>query len=499
MATLSRIIGPAIVLVLALASGALAQTHTIFVDRSSTAADADGSADAPFKTITQALELARKIRYGDPVAGISPSPEKISICVAPGQYVGSFAPSDDPCLERLPLLLNVSCLEIRGGTLLVQRGGLPISIVDGTATTLSATAPQGQKQYFVLATRTYRRDASGALDDSQELAGDDVTVLGLHFQADPARQLPSALLAFDGVSGFVARGNAFVDGANGIFTRLSSGRIEGNLVVGHAVAFYLTGGSRRFPARLEVRGNRALGGPAAVAGLGLLGAGETTNRRAGLDYGANPFGRVPLPLLFDRENDPDGVPDAIEAEIVRNMFKGHSFGIRCVGYLQNPYVLPVGQDETARITALFCDNVSTKNGLYGLVVDAGFIPLGDRRRVSFDLSFENTVLDGSEGPAIFSLWALPGSTGDETFKQLFPTFVHRSRIRACGDVTRFHYDNRQDPDPTTNPHAPLENCLTVNDVELTGIEVERLVTVPAAPPGCGKPGGGGSGDDGDGD
>jgi hypothetical protein len=48
-----------------------------------------------------------------------------------------------------------------------------------------------------------------------------------------------------------------------------------------------------------------------------------------------------------------------------------------------------------------------------------------------------------------------------------PTFAHDSTIKACGDVTQFHYDNRQDPDPPTNP-APTNNRLIVNNIELTG-------------------------------
>ena len=55
------------------------------------------------------------------------------------------------------------------------------------------------------------------------------------------------------------------------------------------------------------------------------------------------------------------------------------------------------------------------------------------------------------------------------FTQPNPTFAHNSVIEICGDVTQFHFDNRQNPDPPTNPHAPLNNLLTVNNVSLTGI------------------------------
>ena len=91
--------------------------------------------------------------------------------------------------------------------------------------------------------------------------------------------------------------------------------------------------------------------------------------------------------------------------------------------------------------------------------------------VKMDLSFDNTTLEGNGfGPAIFSLWRYAGSSLSGTtmpFSMPNPTFAHDSTIKACGDVTRFHYDNRQDPHPPTNP-APTNNRLIVNNIELTG-------------------------------
>src|SRR5438477_11215886 len=66
----------------------------------------NGSAAFPFRTITQALELAREIRFGCPATHVLPSsPHTITIHVAPGVYFGTFAASNEPSHETLPLIL----------------------------------------------------------------------------------------------------------------------------------------------------------------------------------------------------------------------------------------------------------------------------------------------------------------------------------------------------------------------------------------------------------
>lgn len=472
-----------------------AQAAGIFVDKNSAIPDEDGSTRAPFRTITAALDRARELRFGSGPDRL-PRNEVIVVAIAasPTPYIGSFdpavfdpsSPSYDPGKERLPLLLNIPRLVLRGGTVISDdENGLPAFVTSGTETTIRSDRPQAPRQHLVMLTRTFPLAASG-FPQSIEMAGNDVTIVGLSLLAEAGRQLPSALIGIDGVSNFVVRGNLFVQGGNGIWTRLSSGRITSNLMVNNTVGLYLTGGSFRFPAALDVVENRIIGGAAAVTGLTLVGGAETTNLRAGLDFGANQFARVPIPA-FNRASSPDEVPDAIAATVVGNAVSGTPIGIRATGYLQHAYSLPAGQDETAFVTAVYRRNSSMSNSVYGLVVDAGQIALGDRRIVNFNLSFNETTLEESAtGPAIFSLWRFAGSISPSSpnpFAEPNPTFAHDSTITACGDVTLFHYDNRSDPDPATNP-APTNNRLSVNDVELTERSVAEVISVPAAPPNC---------------
>ncbi len=85
------------------------RTHgalTIFVDAQA-GLNGDGSAAAPYQTILQAIEQAREIRQEKRT--------RILVRVAPGEYVEDF-----------PIYLNVSNLELRGSTRLIEdEDGLP--------------------------------------------------------------------------------------------------------------------------------------------------------------------------------------------------------------------------------------------------------------------------------------------------------------------------------------------------------------------------------------
>src|SRR5262245_37539638 len=162
--------GLSMVFLLALSCSANAQTINIFVDTNSLAVYEDGTARAPFRTVTRGLEQARRIRFDSLADGVIASDAMIHIQVAAGTYVGSFEPADfdplspsyDPSKEKLPLLLHTPGLTLRGETVIVaDEDGLPSSIVDGTATIIRPSRAQAQKEYLVMVTRTRARAGSG--------------------------------------------------------------------------------------------------------------------------------------------------------------------------------------------------------------------------------------------------------------------------------------------------------------------------------------------------
>jgi hypothetical protein len=218
-----------------------------------------------------------------------------------------------------------------------------------------------------------------------------------------------------------------------------------------------------------------------MVGIEILGAAETTSARSGLDLGANAPTLTYLapPEQFDRALAPALVPDTIDAEVVGNSVSGFSVGIRCAGYIQNPYRLVAGQEESAHVTAVLRQNMSTAIANYGLCVDAAQIALGDRRSIDFTLAVEGNTFQGRTANAVLSFWRFAGSfeiaMGNSIpftflgniFAQPNPTFARHSTIDICGDLQQFQWDNRQDPNSPTNP-PPLDNHLTVNGVALDG-------------------------------
>ena len=99
----------------------------------------DGSAATPYNRITDAVIQARTIRHT--------SSERIIIHVALGTYVGSYdaaALRNNPDLEILPIILNVSELALRGETILTEDdSGFPTGTQTGTETVITADRPLG--------------------------------------------------------------------------------------------------------------------------------------------------------------------------------------------------------------------------------------------------------------------------------------------------------------------------------------------------------------------
>ena len=91
----------------------------------------------------------------------------------------------DPSKEKLPLLINIPNLKLRGGTTLVRDDdGLPESVVPGPSTIVVADRPQGSKQYVVLISRTHPLE-----DPETEMARRQCNN---HWVLAPGRSDPSA-------------------------------------------------------------------------------------------------------------------------------------------------------------------------------------------------------------------------------------------------------------------------------------------------------------------
>ena len=201
-----------------LAAVPAAQTQPSNIDlyvTPSGALDGDGSLANPVRRITDAVERARADREG----GAS---EAIQIHVAPGTYVGSFVATElmaNPEYEVLPIILNVDGLAVLGSTALVRdERGLPTGSAPLSDTILMPDAPMGPNQSLFLIANT----SDGSL-------GNDVTIDGFVLDGIGGAY-PHVPVIVDRVSGFRISNNLIQHGGFGIYTRLASGTVEGNLL-----------------------------------------------------------------------------------------------------------------------------------------------------------------------------------------------------------------------------------------------------------------------------
>ncbi len=492
-------------LALGIAVAAAAQEEHIFVNGAvHPKLERDGSEGAPFRTITEALELAREIRFGCPAHGVSPSTGTINVHVARGTYTGVFTADHDALLETFPIVLNVPNLRLKGALRFNANGKVLLK----TKTILRPFVRQQRKQHMLVVTRT--TGTNDCAVPAIERAGDFVTISGFFFEGvpkngtrpDSMNAQGSALVSIDGVTGVRISKNVFTHaGAFGMTARLSSGRIENNQFTENGGAgLNISGGSDKFPATIEVVGNRVMKNGTfptsdiahgVGGGVGLQGAAQTKGDLDGL-FNPYPFRRVDLPPFYDRAQDPEGVPDTLDVSLVGNSVSGNAtFGIHVFGYIRDNYELNPADPAapmTANVTARIIDNVSKRNGNYGIAVVAGQINIDKVRehhmniRVSFH---ENAFVGDVSGNALFGFWRFsPSVSADDANSPTFK-FAHDSTITICGYVGKFSFENRP-IDPIGQ--APTNNTLTVNNEKLqtkSCVPLEGCVfQVSASSPNC---------------
>jgi hypothetical protein len=307
-----------------------------------------GTADQPFRRITDAMNLARCVRRA---AGELTSAERtITIDVAAGKYPGAFiADVNEPTREALPLVANIPGVVYRGHTVMaLDAAGLPTGPVEGTETILRAeppliTTPLGQDQPLILISNT--TDGS---------AGNGTTVEGFVLRSgNTSVRAGLAVLAIR-ADGLLLRGNVVDEPlVAGFDTRASDVEVAGNFITRVASCGICILG----PADVWVHGNRSSGNTSG----GLI-TGPTMGELP-YDQGAQSF-FVP----------PFVVPDVahLEALIEDNDFTGNtanrnnSFGER---HFTAARLAPSRPVTSAHV-------VSRGNRLwnnpFGVLVDAGF-------------------------------------------------------------------------------------------------------------------------------
>jgi hypothetical protein len=311
--------------------------------------------------------------------------------ILPGTYVGSYEPShlaDNPKLELLPIVVNVSDLSLEGGTQFDEDAGgwLTGTYPPESETLLTTDLPLSRGQTLLLIATTAdgmagnRVSVSGFVMDAQDVGFEVVT--GIDIYADR-------------VSDFAIHHNLLRHGDQGAQTRLASGMFEANICPSNnSVGIFTTGGSMVHPASVTLLRNRSTqnGRGAAVFAVASFVA---------LDLGANTLRLEPLQMSYDINNpeDQQNIPGTLEATIEGNDFSDNSlFGLRCAFYPPFYYTtVDATQPITGSLSVTVRDNGLNRNVDYGILVDAANASRSNSRQLTgtFEGTFEGNALIGN--------------------------------------------------------------------------------------------------------
>jgi hypothetical protein len=419
--------------------------------------DGTGRVADPYRRITDAVARARAER----AKGRTSPDAAIQIHVAPGTYVGSFRPAElasHPEYEVLPIILDVPRVALIGSTDLVRdERGLPTASNPGSETILEVDRRLAPNQSLLLVTRT----ADGGV-------GDHVTIEGLALDGKDGA-FPSAGVFLDRVSAFEVRNNTIHRTSWGIFTRLASGAIEGNLLSDNGeIGSLVTGGSLAHPATVLLHANRA------------------TNNHHGFGHSVSGYIRLrpnagqntvpllePLQTTFDRSDPEDlqQIPDTLEVTLSGNDASDNSvIGIRFGGSWPplDYATADAAQPLTSALSAKLVENTCERNGYYGTDLEAGWTHREEPRDLvqTMAVSYEgNTFAGNGSAGALFSFTYYAVSVGLPGFSTAEFKFASGSSYELAdpdGVLAGFDYDH-----PLTDPvgGAVLGNAVVVNGVE----------------------------------
>ncbi|MBA3567761.1 MAG: hypothetical protein H0W28_00190 [Pyrinomonadaceae bacterium] len=441
--------------------GGQARGDSIFVDAGANPGG-DGSAAAPYQTITEAIAQAREIRQRKPHS-------KINVHVAPGVYSEAF-----------PIYLNISKLSLRGSTKLIEdHAGLPQDcgpgapalpapcIEAGTETLITPLTPlQSGQDLFIV----------GPTSDRSDLSLTDVSVEGFVFDGRATNLATSGMAIFvDRVDDFLIDHNVSRGTLIATFTRLSSGKIRGQFVYGSNDAFFVTAGSDIYPATVVLQHNRVTRNNQGTVAVGV----------AAVKLRATDPNRSPLQTMYDPALHPEEVPNKLTIKVTENDFsRNNTFGFRFQSYVSGNlfYDTTNNQPMTANVTAMVKRNSFTNNGEYGLTVEGAFATRSNPRvfTATFTGKLRENDLIGNGRAGIFAGFMLNGvvtrNPGLINTNKHLRDSTFNIRADESSLASGLDYDN-----PLLDPFdhvTPLNNQLQVNGDLFTG---RRLTCPPGFP------------------
>ena len=438
--------------------------NAIYVQRKKTYQGAgDGTPGNPFRRITDAVSLARKIWQR--------SRQPIDIWVENGIYPGAFDGSATDT-EDLPIILDVPNLRLLGKSQFdfFSLDDFPTGYVfpDTQDTFYSVRinpnkAPKINQAVIVIA------------PTDPVMTGEGITVSGFNLEspAGTPQDLGVGILAYR-VTGFRITNNIVKNFRIGVQARRASGVIDWNYLSNNkSGGAGASGGSVVDPAVVKLKRNRSYQNGATGVIL------SATDAKLSLDVGRNTWlnaNAFKAPAVYDLDHDLSKVPNALTAWLINNDLSGNSitnpinhltigFGLRCLLYADNLYDINAQRPFTADLTVFADGNNFNSNASRCVLVDAGF-PLansGHHYYAHFTGHFANSKTDATRT----GHYCLNGSDGVLNFLDRPLTkyeFLQKSRYEiqyTNGDLDNSSFVNPQ----RDNNGITLENRLLVNGNE----------------------------------
>lgn len=414
-----------------------AKNAKLYVDAAAYAGG-DGSKDAPFRRITDAVNMGRLIWLAE-------TKTKVQIQVESGIYVGSYS-NTGPDIEVLPIILDIPGLKLEGSTAMFEDDDdLPTGVFKpGKNSQLIAQPALAANQVWFIVAAT-----------NPVLTGQGVEVSNLSIEVgNTTTPSTGAGISVRLVQDFRIRDNYVTGAFTGIEARGSSGEIRGNYVTLVGCGVCLNAGNATSPADVVVRGNRSVN---TMFGGVLLNGGST--------FSGEVFDSLSAVI---KDNDLSySSANSTQGTGIRILLLRHD---------------PPSQATSGLITATISGNRISHNS-FGFSIAGGliyrtFAGIPDPRLFNgtLNLTFEdNEVVDNLLAPAIISFTQIPATlfpsqlnTGPTQFKYLeHSTF---NITDAEGDLVGSWIDH-----PASDP---IDGRILQNILRINGVDTPNLRYVP---------------------
>jgi hypothetical protein len=331
----------------------------LFVDRDRGRLGASCTNSDPCARITDALSIARAMRYGlDPAIQRLQPHKRINITVraSASPYLGSPDPARlaaNPSLEALPLFLNISDLDLAGESkFTTDADGWIVENSVSDATIIKSEAPLPGLLALIL------------MGLSEGTSADDVTVRGFVLDGNTQPSSAGILIGVDRAQRFLIRDTYQINSTYGVVAQGSSGFVEQSFLSQLAEGVLVFGGNATWPSEVTVRNTRSIAN--SFGGLAFFGSSYIVNGLSAVaDFGA--YKGVFQPVEFK------GVVDRTVGHVIHNDLSRNTTTPNLTCGLRMALIgpgLPAGQ-SAGNLSMTVIGNRLNDNA-HAFMIDAGF-------------------------------------------------------------------------------------------------------------------------------